>query len=215
MADPTQVLGVFAGGNGTSFPAQSLVSPRIGSQGDTIVSGLHGRLYEANYRGKLFYGSNGAVPSVTTVALATTYTGLCLYNPASTGVNLILEQVGYGFNVAFPAAATIGLLVGYSAAGIATAVAAASPGASSKIGSGVASQGRCALSATLVGTPYLHTVFGEGLTAAITTVPQGTHLIDMNGAVILPPGAYAAIYTSTVSGAASLCASFTWQEEPV
>jgi hypothetical protein len=37
----------------------------------------------------------------------------------------------------------------------------------------------------------------------------------MEGSVILPPGAYAAIYTSTVSGAGSLAASFQWEEIPL
>lgn len=165
-------------------------------------------------RGAVFYGSNGATPSVTTVALATTYTGLCLYNPADTGVILRVLAVGYSFLVAFPAAATIGLLAGYSAAGIVTASAAASPGADVTIGSTAIPAGKCALSATLVGTPYLHSVFGAGLTAAITTTPETGKIVDMTGRLYLKPGAYAAIYTSTVSGAASLAGSFLWQELP-
>lgn len=91
----------------------------------------------------------------------------------------------------------------------------ASPGASSYIGIGAAPQGKVALSATLVGTPTLHTVFGEGLTGAITTIPQIYSFYDLEGSVILPPGAYAAIYTSTASGAASLAASFQWEEIPL
>lgn len=181
----------------------------------TYSTNLHAPLYEATYRDATFFGSNGATPSVTTVGLATTYTGLCLYNPAGTGVNLAVSNVGYSFLVAFPAASTIGLMVGYSAAGIVTASAAAFPGASSNIGSGVTAGGKCALSATLVGTPALHTVFGAGLTGAITTTPQNQTIFDMGGSLILPPGAYAAIYTSTASGAASLAASFQWEEVPV
>lgn len=176
---------------------------------------LHAPAYEATYRNATFFGSNGATPSVTTIALATTYTGLCLYNPATTGVNLVVGKVGYSFLVAFSAAATIGLMVGYAAAGIVTAVAAASPGASSKIGTGATVGGQCALSATLVGTPVLHTVFGAGLTGAIITTPQNRTIFDMGGSLILPPGAYAAIYTSTASGAASLAASFQWEEVPI
>ena len=207
------IHGVVNAGNSTSNqPDGTPMAPRLGGQGDVIVQQLHGRLYEAAKRGKLFYGSNGAVPSVSTVALATTYTGLCLYNPAASGKNLVVEKVGYSFLVAFPAAATIGLLGGYSAAGIVTASAAASPGASTMLGGG-AGVGKCALSATLVGTPYLLTVFGEGLTAAITTHPQGVHWHDMEGGIIIPPGGYVATYTSTVSGAASMAASFLWQEE--
>lgn len=215
MADPTISVGVVNSGNATSNLADASPMPmRLGRQGEQIVAQLHGKLAELALRGKLFYGSNGATPSVTTVALATTYTGLALYNPAGSGKNLIVERVGYSFLVAFPAAATIGLMVGSSSAGIVTASAAASPGAPCLIGSAAAPVGVCALSATLVGSPKLHSVFGAGLTGAITTTPQNRTWVDMDGSVILAPGAYAAIYTSTVSGAASLAASFVWSEEP-
>ena len=187
---------------------------RAGQLGDMIVSELHGRYYETNYRRNKFYGSNGSVPSVTTVALATTYTGLVLYNPAGSTVNCSIDKVGISFLVAFTAAATVGLMVGYSAAGIVTAGAAASPGASSFVGIGAAPQGKVALSATLVGTPTLHTVFGEGLTGAITTVPQMYSFYDMEGSLVLPPGAYAAIYTSTAN-TSGLAASFQWEEIPI
>jgi hypothetical protein len=177
-----------------------------------MVSALHGSYYEQTARRAQFFGSNGATPSVTTVALATTYTGLVLFNPANSSVNLAINKVGYSFLVAFPAAATIGLMVGWAATGITTSSAAASPGSASLIGSNAVSQGRCALSATLVGTPLLHTVFGAGLTGAITTTPQNQTIVDLEGSVVLAPGGYAAIYTSTVSGAASLAASFQWEE---
>ncbi len=210
-------LGVVApsGGN-TNLPQGTLTNVYLDPQQAQVVQQLHGKLSEVNRLGKLFYGSNGETPSVTTVALATTYTGLALYNPAGSGKVLYVERVGYSFLVAFPAAATIGLMVGWSAAGIATASAAASPGAPCLIGANNgAGVGCCALSATLVGTPTLHSVFGAGLTGAITTVPQKMTYVDMDGSLILQPGAYAAIYTSTVSGAASLCGSFLWSEEPL
>ena len=186
---------------------------RMNHQGDLAVSELHARYYETNYRKNKYYGSNGAVPTVTTVAFATTYTGLALINPPGSNVNLVIDKVGYSFLVAFPAAATIGLMVGGTGAGV-TFAAAASPGASSLIGAGAVPQGKCALSATLTGTPVLHTVFGSGLTGAITTTPEEMNIVDLEGSVIIPPGYYAAIYTSTVSGAASLCASFQWEEVP-
>jgi hypothetical protein len=191
------------------------VPMRAGHQGDQIASDLHSRYYETNYRKNKFFGSNGATPTVTTVALATTYTGLVLFNPAGSNVNLSIDKVGYSFLVAFTATATVGLLVGSSSAGIVTSSAAASPGASSFIGAGFIPQGKVALSATLVGTPVLHTVFDSGLTGAITTSPGAQSIVDLEGSIILPPGAYAAIYTSTASGAASMAASFQWEEVPV
>jgi hypothetical protein len=190
------------------------VSARMGRQSDQIVSELHGRYYEQASRGSLFLGSNGATPSVTTVALATTYTGLALINPAASAVNLVLLKVGYSFLVAFPAAATVGLMGGYSPLGTTTFSAAATDGLSARL-NGARATGRVALSATLVGTPQLLQVFGSGLTGAITTTPMIPQTIDMEGSVVIPPGGYVAIYTSTVSGAAALAASFMWEETPV
>ncbi len=195
-------------------PGQQIIE-RLGNMGDLIVSELQARYYENTYRGNQFFGGNNTTATITTVGVAPTYTGLCLYNPAGTTVNLVLNKVGYSFLVAFAAAATIGLMVGWSAAGIVTATQAGAPGASSLIGIGAGGQGKCALSATLVGTPVLHTVFGEGLTGAVNLLPEyGPTVVDMEGSVILPPGAYAAIYTSTASGAASLVGSFQWSEVP-
>lgn len=216
MAENSTFGVVNSGQSPTSNLPDGLPMPmRLGAQGEQIVAQLHGKLFEAARRGKLFYGLNGATPSVTTVALATTYTGLALINPAGSGKNLIVERVGYSFLVAFPAASTIGLMVGYASGGVVTSSAAASPGASCLIGSSTLPAGSCALSATLVGTPKLHTVLGAGLTGAITTTPQKETWYDADGSIVLAPGAYCAIYTSTVSGAASLAGSFIWQEEPI
>lgn len=186
----------------------------FGRRSDALFSELQARYRENAFRGRIFTGSNGATPSVTTVGLATTYTGLALINPANSGVTLSLLKVGYSFLVVFPAAATIGLLAGYAAGGVTTFTAAATDGANTNL-NGARGLGRAALSATLVGTPYLHTVFGSGLTGAITTVPDIQQLVDMEGSMEIPPGGYCAIYTSTVSGAASLAGSFMWAENPL
>lgn len=190
------------------------ITARMGRQGDLITGELHGRYREAAFRRSIFVGSNGATPTVTTVALATTYTGLALINPAGSTVNLSVLKCGISFLVVFPAASTIGLMTGYSTTGTTTFSAAATDGLNT-VFPGQRGQGRAALSATLVGTPQLHTVFGSGLTGAITTTPTQWALYDVEGSLEIPPGGYAAIYTSTVSGAASLCASFMWEEIPI
>jgi hypothetical protein len=189
----------------------AVIQSRGGKQGDQIVSELHGRYYEQTYRRNIFVGSNGATPTVTTVALATTYTGLALINPISSMVNLSVLKVGVSFIVVFPAVATVGVMTGYSPLGTTTFSAAATDGLSS-VFNGTRGVGRAALSATLVGTPQLHTVFGSGLTGAATVQTTQWALYDMEGSLIIPPGGYAAIYTSTVCGAAGMAASFMWEE---
>ena len=69
------------------------------------------------------------------------------------------------------------------------------------------------VAATLPTAPTLNVILASRLTGAITTVPFVTGgLVDIAGAIILPPGAYCAFYTSTVSGTAAGAFSFSWEE---
>ena len=181
--------------------------------GEQLVSELHGRYYEANYRRSLF---NGAITGqVTTVGLATTYTGLCLSNPVGSQVNLVILKANYAFIVAFAAGATIGLMTGYNGTTNVTHTTPVTP-RSQFFGTGAAGIGLLDSSATLPTAPTLNTILGSGLTGAITTVPHvPAASFDLEGAIILPPGAYCAFYTSTASGAASGAFSFTWEEVPI
>jgi hypothetical protein len=36
--------------------------------------------------------------------------------------------------------------------------------------------------------------------------------LDLEGSIVIPPGGYAAIFTSTASGAAGMMASLAWEE---
>lgn len=185
---------------------------RMGKQGDLIVSGLHGAQYEQTMRGNRYGGS--IVGQVTTVGAATTYTGLCLSNPVGSGVNLVVDKVGVAFLVAFAAAAAVGVMTGYNST---TNVTHTTPAVvrNKKLG-GAAGYGLLDSAATLPTAPVLDMVLATGLTGAITTTPSvAASLYEIDGGLVLPPGAYAAIYTSTVSGAASMSASFSWEEVPV
>jgi hypothetical protein len=185
---------------------------RIGDLGEIIVSELHGAHYEQAYRKNMFTCSSQA-GATTTVGFATTYTGLCLSNPLASTVNLAINKVAVAFLVAFPAAAAIGMMAGNSA----TNVTHTTPGTiySSNIGSGAVSQARVDVAATLPATPVLHSMFGSGLTGAITTaVDSAPMVVEYNGSIIVPPGSFVALFTSTASGVAAMWASFEWEEIP-
>jgi hypothetical protein len=191
----------------------TLIPGRAGQLGDTIVSELHGRYYETTYRRNLFNAANQAA-TTTTVGLATVYTGLCLSNPVGSTVNLILTKIGFSFIVAFPAAAAIGLMAGYNSG---TNVTHTTPGTPRNMffGAGAAGQGLVDTAATLPTAPFVTHVFGSGYTGAITTTPQvSPTIIDLEGGLLLPPGGYAAIYTSTVSGTSGFFGSMIWEEVP-
>jgi hypothetical protein len=173
----------------------------------------HGTYYEGSYLGLTAFAAN-PVGKVTTVGLATTYTGLCVSNPAASTVNLVMQNVRGAFNVATTAITTIGLITGWSAAGIVTHTTALTVN-SMKIGTVITSpiiQGLADSACTLVGTP----AWSGMLATSDTTVVAGSYFnVNLQGEFIIPPGGYIAIGTTIASGAAGLFGFFSWEEVPV
>ena len=88
---------------------------RLGNMGEQIASHLHGRAYEQTYRERRFGACNQAAVAMT-AAMATTYTGLAIANPAGSGFNLSMERFSYANTVAVPTATVLGLMTGSGAA---------------------------------------------------------------------------------------------------
>ena len=186
---------------------------RAGALSDLIVSEFMGRYAEATYRRQQFSAANQAA-AATTAGLATTYTGLCLSNPIGSGINLHLNKVGFASIVAQTSAFAVGLMVGYSAAANVTHTTPGAP-RSNFVGVGSAGVGLVDTAATLPTAPTVQAIFGTVHTGAITVDSvTGLAMVDFEGSLILPPGAFAAVYTSAASVAASILAAMGWQELP-
>jgi hypothetical protein len=206
---------VASTGAGVS-PAAGL---RLTNTNEVGLSEVHGRYYEGAYRGGRFAGGMQAVIATgLSVAGATTYTGgLVLANPNGSTVNAILEKVGIGFIVAQTNAAMIGIGVGQSTTNLSGTLTSVSP-RSRKIGSGTVPV--CSLlssaSITLPIAPTLDTVLTAVQTGALTTAPVGGGgLFDLDGGIVLPPGAFAMIWSSAAGTASSMIASMQWEEVPI
>lgn len=190
---------------------------RATRDGSIVTAAGLGDYQELAIRQKIFQASNqGPGGTTTTVGLATTYTGLCINNPAGSNVNLVMLQHSIGVVGAPAALATIGLLGGYAAGGVTTHTTPLIP-LSTFINTTVATgQARADAACTLVGTPTLLMALGvtpiTGATAQVVNPPVILNVYDFKGSFVLPPGAYIAAYTSTVL---SVIASFTWAEVPV
>ena len=187
-----------------------VVKARGGKQGDQIVSELHGRYYEQTYRGNGFSASIQAV-ATTTVGLSTTYTGLVISNPVGSAVNMVLNKASVMQSVIQSVQIeAYAIAVGYNGT---TNVTHTTPLAtrSNKIGSGTTSVGLADISATLPTAPFYHTfVHNTG-----TATANGTgSVIDLEGSVILIPGAYALWVTPAQASVAGLWFSFSWEEVP-
>lgn len=186
-------------------PAQGF---RQGKQGDMNVSELHPRYFETGRYGNLYMAANQAAQAVS-VALATTYTGLCLYNPVGSGYILVPTKVKFALSVAPAAIAPIGLIRGYAATGGVTAQTALLTPASSQIGNVSTGVGIALSQATIV-TPTWAMMLADGFTAAALPAPHpGT---DLEGLFQIMPGGFLAIGALTaVTGIGSIA----WEEVPI
>lgn len=178
----------------------SIADGRIGPQEQLMVDSLHGSMYESSRIGTLFFAANQAAVT-TTVALATTYTGLLLYNPVGNNRDLILRAINFKLSAAPVAITLIGIMAGYISTGGVTAHTTPLVYGTAiwpcNFGSGAVPTGLVDSAATIVGPKFVWPLVA-GFTAA-TLYPDSAAFIDSQGAWIIQPGAYAAIYTLTAS----------------
>ena len=182
---------------------------RVGPTSELIVDELHGRYYETTVRKAMFSGAN-LTGIATTAAFATTYTGMCLSNPIGSTVNLVLTKVTYAPVVAQTAALVMGIMTGYSASTNVTHTTPLVP-LCNFVGQ-PAGTGLIDSSATLPIAPTRLILLDTLLTGAITTLTSGGRVVDMEGSVVIPPGGFAAFYTSAASVASSLAFGMMWEE---
>jgi hypothetical protein len=196
----------------TSIQPGTTPTIRQGQLGDVIVSELHGRYYESAYRRNLFNAAVQGTGITTSAGLVTGYTGLALTNPTSSTVNLVVTKVGYGVNAA-PAAVMV-VSLAFNTSTTAVTQTTAITGRNNFLG-GASPQGLAASSVTFPTAPINSHILGVIGTNAITGLNETTDVIDLEGSIVMPPGSYIAIVTSTASAATSFWGSFQWEEVPV
>jgi|SRR5580700_6265687 hypothetical protein len=181
--------------------------PSLGKQGDISQSELHGTKYFTAYGGNLFRASNQAGVTLS-AALATTYLGICLSNPAGSGVNLALRGVAGSLFVDPAATIELALILGYAAGGITVHTTPLSPFNSLVGATAFAGKGLVDSACTLVGTPF----WGGPL---LTTDTEGVGFsTDFQGGIVLQPGAYAAIGATVAGPTSGFKGTIEWEENP-
>lgn len=193
------------GKRGVQSLASGAAGPlRLNEFGALVVEIGGAKYAEDARRGRLFSVANQAAVAIT-AALATTYTGLVIMNPAGSGKNVELLAMSYASTVAVPTATALGLM-----SGTMTAVASTLTPKNRLIGgpaSVVHGEDSCA-----IGTPVLDFAFATAWSEATTAGTLGQpNWVDLGGNTILPPGAFAAWYSAAANSAAFLL-SFLWRE---
>ncbi len=190
-------------------PGKAFGPDQLDAQKAQWTADRHGKYYEPSYLGTGALAANQS--GVTTSAgLATTYTGLCVSNPAASTVNLVIQTVSGMINVS--SSCGIGLIGGWSAAGVVTHTGALTV-YSTKLGTVITTpiiQGLADSACTIVGTP----IWIDQFVGTVATT-FASFFRDINGEIIVPPGGYVAIGTSIASGTAALFGKISWEEVPI
>ena len=183
---------------------------RAGKSGEMTVSKLNPNYYELAYRGKIFTGGNQAAAALS--LLSSTCTGLALWNPYGSNVNLVLLDICIAQATAPVAAASFQLEgVQRPVPGVAAPTGALTA-YNTLLGSGLKANGVLSASCTLTATPTLIRAIGGGPVA--TSNIQAAFIRDeVAGAIIIGPGCSVNLGATTT--AISVVASFTWAELPV
>lgn len=183
---------------------------RMGLDADLIVTEFNPRYYEPTARRRHFEAATQALVT-TTVGLALTYTGLCLSNPITSSVNLVITKASIMQSV-IQATQVEGyaLATGFNLSTNVTHTTPVTP-RSRLVGDGATPVGLADVSATLPTAPFYSTFLTNTGTATQNS-PAGIY--DLEGSLVLKPGGYCCFVTPTQASVAGLWFGFAWLEVP-
>lgn len=208
------------------------VTARFGQQGDLISSGLHGQFYEQCYRGNLwtFGVSSTALSSTNAIATGVTATAtpvIGVWNPATSGMNLVILMALVNTTVVANTAVAPGGFMWVYSAGNSAITTGSTPinlktlAATGPNGQSVAKA--FAVSTALTGMANSLAVLRASMINSINAAGPATAIHQptnnpcelVNGAIIVPPGAVVGIMNQLSTSTVSVNAGLVWEEVPV
>lgn len=178
--------------------------PLVDSDRRLVVASGGGRFTEAALAGRLFSVAN-QTNVTTTAALATTWTGLGVGNPATSGKNYVFHEFGWAQEIVFNTEGTVGLMV----ATVGDMAQAVVPRCAKY---GAATTVALTDNGATVGTPILVRVCGSTMEGAISTTPSlEPKIYNIDGSIVIPPGYALLSYTFAIQ-TSSIQFHFVWEE---
>lgn len=193
---------------------------RLGKGGEQVVTELHGKFYEQNYRGNFFWATM-TTGVIFPAPAATANNPMTLANPAGSGKNLSLTTFDMVITTipGTPVTGLYGLFVNTVPQATAVSGTAITPQAG-LIGSGSTSIAKPVSTSTVPSAPTLLIPFGQKVTGEVATVVPINGLpayhIDFDGKVILAPGtSITPQQTAADTTNATVLCAFSWVETAI
>ncbi len=205
---------------------------RQGKAGELIAQLLHGHFYEQAYREALFSGgmgltaiNNATFTSATLDATCTPIIGI--WNPPNSGVNLAILRAILGLTVTALQATGGGPYVWASSVGNGVITTGNAPlNRKTLAQSGSRAKDMCGLALTGLSNNLVvrgGSALGGGsasnaaflATAVAMQTQQASHLEEIQGSWIVPPGGVLALLATATPVAHSAVAGIVWEEVPI
>jgi hypothetical protein len=198
---------------------------RLGQLNDIVVSELHGKFYENNYRGNVYSGGMTATAlAATTITLTNATTPIIgLWNPTTSTVNLVIIKATLQIAAAPASAGVTGAFVWATSLGNSALTNGLTP-LNRKTLANAGSQAKYfTIATTLAGLTnnlvIQHAANFAGLLAVQGSTP--TPLVgyvgyeEFDSCLILPPGGVLALLNTTSNTTVSVASAIVWEEVPV
>jgi hypothetical protein len=203
----------------------SLIQPRLGNAAEVVVQQDHGKYLEAVYRGQVFSLSSvtaGVVPAAANVSPLAATTGAPLVgivNPVTSGKIAVIMRVVFGIQSSGALAVNPGIPVYNVLSSVLTTQVGTVPfnnrllavGGSAMIG--LVNQALTGQSPAVVWTVYRAMSTGSlSGNVAASTVPWAVAQEDLDGEIIVLPGAAFGIAVAAAATAVNVTSALIWEE---
>ncbi len=168
-----------------------------------------GKHTDAALNGRMFFACNQAHVTTCTT-LNNTFTGLAIVNPATSGKNFIMHEFQYAMMDSPSADTNLSLAIGPAHSGFAASITVRCTFWGNATSAALADDAATITGASGVIVKHIATL-GTNLTTALLNGPT---VVDLGGAIIIPPGY--AIYTDTLLASGDVMLfGFMWEEVAV
>jgi hypothetical protein len=199
-------MALLQGNSGqTSKQVGQALTVGFGETSDVMVTELQARYYENTYRGNKFG-----------VTFPTALGAFCLFNPASSGKNLVINDI-IAQLITFTAGATVVPLAIVAIANqTPTSTGAGTTPTCTLIGSSNGSVAKTFVSGTIVGAPTVAFRHLAGWYTDLAAGDMGSSVKDeVAGAICIAPGSGIQVVAFGTPSTNTVSVSMTWDEIPV
>ena len=190
-----------------------LAPARMGDAYGLATMDAHGRYYDAVRRGRVFFVTNSAAQALSTNS--TTATGIIIFNPAQSGVNLAILEVMIA-PTTVPAANSVAVLTGgVQATSVTQTTTNVANGVTNALITGGQTSKTTVGSSATIATAVIQRILPLSTAASTSGGTSWPPFAkdETAGALVLPPGSVTSL--QAVTTAITVWGQITWEEIPI